>query len=126
MTRPEAILVVDWLNLSISLKKQQLAFGAELVADLMKVAHHQTERTGSLRLARAHCVAETFSTWQEAAIERHLIAEVHKTRTVKEQAALLLAVIAMDHIHDDAGCPELFVLATGDQDFVPLIQRIVL
>jgi len=31
----------------------------------------------------------------------------------------------MDHLHDSGGCPKLFLLATGDQDFIPLIQRIV-
>jgi len=31
----------------------------------------------------------------------------------------------MDHLHQNTGCPQLFIIATGDQDFVPLVERIL-
>jgi hypothetical protein len=122
--RPEAILLVDWLNLSINLKNRRLMFGADRVSDLIKVAEELADEHGNLRLARAHFVSENFSAATEKAITQSLIGEVHRTRTVKEQADLVLAVLAMDQLHDPSGCPQLFLLATGDQDFVPLIKRI--
>lgn len=122
----EAVLLVDWLNLSIQLKNQRLSFGADVVADLMKVTRDQCEKHGDVRLARAHFVGENFSTPVEAAIGTTLLGKCHKTRTAKEQADLMLAVLAMDHLHSSSGCPRLFLLATGDQDFIPLIERIVL
>ena len=121
----EAVLLVDWLNLSIQLKNQRLAFGSDVVADLMQVTIDQCEKHGDVRLAAAHFVAENFSAPVEAAIRGTLLGKVHETRTAKEQADLMLAVLAMDHIHGSAGCPRLFLLATGDQDFIPLIERIV-
>lgn len=121
----EAVLLVDWLNLSIQLKNQRLAFGADVVTDLMRVALDQCEKHGDVRLARAHFVGENFSAPVETAIQGTLLGKLHKTRTAKEQADLMLAVLAMDHVHSSAGCPRLFLLATGDQDFIPLIERIV-
>jgi hypothetical protein len=122
----EAVLLVDWLNLSIQLKNQRLAFGADLVSDLMQVTRDQCEKHGDVRLIRAHFVGENFSSQVEKAIGTTILGKCHKTRTAKEQADLLLAVLAMDHIHSTSGCPKLFLLATGDQDFIPLIERIVL
>ena len=119
----EAVLLVDWLNLSIQIKNQRLAFGAGLVVDLLQVAQQQAAKHGCTNLARAHFVGERFSPPVEAAIQSALPARLHKTRTAKEQADLMLAVLAMDHLHDRAGCPKLFILATGDQDFIPLIER---
>src|ERR1022692_935698 len=108
----EAVLLVDWLNLSIQLKNQRLAFGADVVADLMQVTRDQCEKHGDVRLARAHFVGENFSAKVEAAISTTILGKCHKTRTAKEQADLLLAVLAMDHIHSITGCPKLFLLAT--------------
>jgi hypothetical protein len=122
----EAVLLVDWLNLSIRLKDQRRAFGADLVVDLMKVAQEQAAKHGCERLARAHFVAERFSPAVEEAIGKTFLAQLHQTRTAKEQADLVLAVLTMDHLHSGTGCPKLFILATGDQDFIPLIERIVL
>ncbi len=125
MLTDDAVLLVDWLNLSINLKTQRLMFGADLVADLMKLAQDQCDKDGKLRMARAHFVAENYSPAVRKAIDSTLGTKRHTTRTAKEQADLLLAVLAMDHIHDSNGCPRLFLLATGDQDFIPLIDRIV-
>jgi len=121
----EAVLLVDWLNLSIQIKNQRLAFGADLVVDLLQLAHKQAANHG-VKLARAHFVGERFSTPVATAVENAIVAQLHKTRTAKEQADLMLAVLAMDHLYNNAGCPRLFILATGDQDFIPLIERIVL
>jgi len=88
--RDEAVLLVDWLNLSINLKSQRLAFGADLVADLMQLAKDQSASHYNARLARAHFVSENFSPQVEAAIRNTLLAEQHKTRTAKEQADLVL------------------------------------
>jgi NYN domain-containing protein len=125
MTTNEAVLLVDWLNLSIHLKNQRLAFGSELVGELLRVAREECARHGGTELVRAHFVGERFAPSVEDAIENTLIARFHKTRTAKEQADLVLAVLAMDHIHAPSGSPSLFLLATGDQDFVPLVDRII-
>ncbi|MET7423580.1 NYN domain-containing protein [Dactylosporangium sp. NPDC005555] len=125
MTINEAVLLVDWLNLSIHLKNQRLSFGSELVADLIKISRDECMRHGDIELVRAHFVGEQFATSVEDAITNTLIARFHKTRTAKEQADLVLAVLAMDHIHASGGPPALFLLATGDQDFVPLVNRMI-
>jgi NYN domain len=121
----EAVLLVDWLNLSIQLKNQRLAFGSDLVTDLIQVSQGLATEKGCTNLAQAHFVGERFSPPVEVAIENNIVAKLHKTRTAKEQADLVLAVLAMDHLHSSKGCPRLFILATGDQDFIPLIERIV-
>ncbi|MFG2042348.1 NYN domain-containing protein [Dactylosporangium sp. NPDC048998] len=125
MTINEAVLLVDWLNLSIHLKNQRLSFGSELVGELVRVARHECVQHGGAELVRAHFVGERFAPSVEDAIENTLIARFHKTRTAKEQADLVLAVLAMDHIHASGGTPSLFLLATGDQDFVPLVDRMI-
>jgi len=56
----------------------------------------------------------------EAAIREHLI-EAEKVRSTKEQADILLTVLAMDYLHSGVG---RFILVTGDQDFIPLIRRL--
>ncbi|MGC4940859.1 NYN domain-containing protein [Kribbella sp. DT2] len=122
----EAVLLVDWLNLSIHLKNLRLNFGADLVHQLIAVARQECARLpGQVDLARAHFVGENISGNVRTAVQKTLVAELHETRTAKEQADLQLAVLAMDHLHAPTGCPALFFLATGDQDFVPLIERIV-
>ncbi|MFC3504870.1 NYN domain-containing protein [Micromonospora krabiensis] len=125
MTTNEAVLLVDWLNLSIHLKNQRLSFGSDLVGDLIKIARDECARHGSTELVRAHFVGERFAPSVEDAITNTLIARFHKTRTAKEQADLVLAVLAMDHIHAPGGAPGLFLLATGDQDFIPLVDRMI-
>jgi len=122
----EAVLLVDWLNLSIHLKNMRLSFGADLVAGLMSLTRKEcSARPGHIELTKAHFVGENLSANVKTAVKKTLIAELHETRTAKEQADLQLAVLAMDHLHSTKGCPRLFFLATGDQDFVPLIERIV-
>nr|WP_221373969.1 NYN domain-containing protein [Actinoplanes polyasparticus] len=125
MTLNEAVLLVDWLNLSIHLKNQRLSFGSDLVGDLIKIARDECARHGSTELVRAHFVGEQFAPSVEDAITSTFIARFHKTRTAKEQADLVLAVLAMDHIHAPGGGPALFLLATGDQDFIPLVDRMI-
>jgi NYN domain len=126
MLRREAVLLVDWLNLSISVNKQRLASGPELAASLMKVAESLAKEHGDVPLTRAHFVSETdFLTETLEAIGQSSIARAQRVRTVKEQADLTLAVLAMDQLHNGAGCPELFLLTSGDQDFLPVVQRIV-
>ena len=121
----DAVLLVDWLNLSIHVKNRRLWFGHHLVGDLIELAEKECIRHGDFRLAAAHFVGERFSMEVEAAVNAVIVAELHRTRTAKEQADLKLAVLAMDHLHADQGSPGLFLLATGDQDFVPLVERLV-
>jgi NYN domain len=120
----DAVLLVDWLNLSISLKNQNREFSRSVVTGLVKLAEDQCARRG-VRLARAYFVGERFEAEAEAAMRSILVAEPVPTRTAKEQADLAMAVLAMDRVHHKDGCPRFFLLATGDQDFVPLIKRIV-
>src|SRR5690349_9874012 len=125
MLTNDAVLLVDWLNLSITLRKKRKEFGSTLVRELMKLASQICEKHGDARLAAVEFVGENITPSVERAIENTLLAELHKTRTEKEQADLVLAVLIMDHLHRQVGCPKLFILVTGDQDFVPLIERIV-
>lgn len=121
----DAVLLVDWLNLSIHLKNLRLTFDADLVEKIIELANRHCMAAGGLRLTRAHFVAERYPSAVESAVRGNLIAQLHKTRTAKEQADLKIAVLAMDHVHDKRGCPKMFILATGDQDFVPLIERFI-
>lgn len=121
----EAVLFVDWLNLSIRLKAHQRSFGPHVVAMLQRLARREADE-GDYRLVKAHYVAENFGDGVLEAIDSDLTATAHKTRTAKEQADLLIAVLAMDHLHLRKEIRTLFLIATGDQDFVPLIERILI
>lgn len=120
----DAVLFVDWLNLSIKLKEHGREFGPSVARSLLSISRREADARG-VHLARAHFVAEDFSPAVLRVVEQDLIAQAHKTRTAKEQADLMLAVLAMDHLHDPVGTPGLFVIATGDQDFIPLVERLI-
>jgi hypothetical protein len=123
-TTSDSVVLVDWLNLSIKLKGHGREFGPSVARMLLRVARRESDDL-RLRLAKAHFVAENFGEDVERELERDLSASIHRTRTAKEQADLKLAVLAMDYLHQQSGSPGLFILATGDQDFVPLIERII-
>lgn len=124
MTSTDSVLLVDWLNLSIKLKSHGREFGPTVAKVLLQVARRESDEL-SLRLTKAHFVAENFGQGVERELERDLSTSIHRTRTAKEQADLKLAVLAMDYVHQAGGSPQLFILATGDQDFVPIIERII-
>jgi hypothetical protein len=54
------------------------------------------------------------------AMREHLI-KAEPVRSTKEQADIVLTVLAMDYLHAGVGN---FFLVTGDQDFIPLISRL--
>lgn len=120
----DAVGLVDWLNLSIKLKNHGREFGVGLASIVITSLQRQANDAG-MRLARIHFVAENYSDPVLAELAKHLNVRVHKTRTAKEQADLKIAVEAMDELHSNTGCPSMFLIATGDQDFIPLIERIL-
>ena len=122
----DAVLLVDWLNLSINLKNQRRQSGADVARGIIQSVEDQCAQLKDIKLARAEFVAEYFSEPVKKAIKDSLLAQEHVTRTAKEQADLVLTIIAMDYLYRREGRPELFFLATGDQDFIPLIKRILL
>lgn len=120
----DAVALIDWLNLSIKLKAHGREFGPSVAKLLIDIARRESSSFGH-DLSRVHFVSESFGPEVLRVVESNLTAEAHKTRTAKEQADLKLAVLAMDHLHQSSGTPGLFIIATGDQDFVPLIERIL-
>lgn len=123
-SRSGSVAVVDWLNLSIKLKSHGREFGPTIARLLVEVSEREALQAG-YELSKIHFVAESFGQGVQEAIEQNLSSTLHKTRTAKEQADLKIAVITMDHLHQVGGPPGLFIIATGDQDFVPLVERIL-
>jgi len=120
----DSVILIDWLNLSIKLKAHGREFGPSVARKLLSIARRESDECG-VHLARAHFVAESFGEGVEKVIDQDLTAQAHRTRTAKEQADLMLAVLAMDHLHQVGGSPGMFIIATGDQDFVPLVERLI-
>lgn len=120
----DSVALIDWLNLSIKLKAHGREFGPSVARLLIEIARRESESYG-YDLSRVHFVSESFGVEVLRVVDTNLSAIAHKTRTAKEQADLKLAVLAMDHLHQTGGTPGLFIIATGDQDFVPLIERIL-
>lgn len=120
----DSVALVDWLNLSIKLKSHGRAFGPSVARLLIEIAKRESAFCGH-DLSRIHFVSESFGPEVLKVVDQNLLSTAHKTRTAKEQADLKLAVLAMDHLHQAGGSPGLYIIATGDQDFVPLIERIL-
>lgn len=109
------VLLIDWQNLAGALQGRGKAVEASHVRDLWQFANGRT-KTALL----AHMADVRFDSAIETAMREHDV-KSEGVRTTKEQADILLTVLAMDYLH--AGERD-FVLATGDQDFVHLINRL--
>ena len=110
------VLLVDWENLAGAILGRGKMVKRRQVDDLWAFANR---RSGG-QLHHAHMAATRFDGTISAAMgERHIEPEL--VRSTKEQADILLTVLAMDYLH--AGVQN-FVLVTGDQDFIPLISRL--
>jgi hypothetical protein len=110
------VLLVDWENLSGAIMNRGYLPEAQHVTDVWKYAQ---EVCGG-ELQQAHVAAAKFDPSIEQRMNEHFI-KAHRVESTKEQADIVLTVLAMDHLHD--GCRK-FVLVTGDQDFTPLITRL--
>jgi NYN domain len=110
------VLLIDWENLSGALIDRGKEIHRSYVDDLW--AYSNTKCGGHLQ--HSHVAAAKLDPTIEAAMGVHLI-EHEKVRSTKEQADILLTVLAMDYLHDGMG---QFILVTGDQDFIPLIRRL--
>ena len=111
-----AVLLVDWENLSGAILGRGKRVSRTQIEDLWQYAN----RNSGQRLRHAHLAAARFDPSIRAALDNRPI-DAETVGTSKEQADILLTVLAMDYLH--AGV-DLFFIATGDQDFIPLITRL--
>ncbi|MFI6262553.1 NYN domain-containing protein [Micromonospora sp. NPDC051006] len=109
------VLLVDWENLAGAIIGRGKSVTRQIVDDLWAYANR--ECGGQLQV---HMAAARFDPSIATAMrERFIVAD--EVRSTKEQADIKLTVLAMDYLHQ--GCRR-FILVTGDQDFIPLIQRL--
>lgn len=112
----EGVLLIDWENLAGAIIGRGKLVDRRQVDDLWTFANH---RCGD-QLHHAHMAAARFDPTIVVAMRDRGI-EGETVRSTKEQADILLTVLAMDYLHDGVGH---FFLVTGDQDFIPLIHRL--
>ena len=112
----EGVLLIDWENLAGAILGRGKVVERSQVDDLWLFANR---RCGD-QLHHAHMAAAKFDGTISAAMRERMI-EAETVRSTKEQADILLTVLAMDYLHAGVG---QFFLVTGDQDFIPLISRL--
>jgi len=110
------VLLVDWENLAGALIGRGKVIERQIVDYLWDFAN----RKCGGQLNQSHMAAAKFDGTISTAMREHLIKQ-ELVRSTKEQADILLTVLAMDYLH--AGVQK-FILVTGDQDFIPLISRL--
>jgi hypothetical protein len=115
-TSETGVLLVDWENLAGAILKRGKVVERSQVDDLWAFANR---RCGG-QLHHAHMAAAKFDGTISTSMREHLI-EPELVRSTKEQADILLTVLAMDYLYAGVG---QFILVTGDQDFIPLISRL--
>ncbi|MGY4685851.1 NYN domain-containing protein [Micromonospora aurantiaca (nom. illeg.)] len=111
------VLLVDWDNLAGAVIGRGHLVERGIVDALWSDA---TTRCGG-HLQYKHMAAVRFDGSITTAMTEHLI-DAEVVVSLKEQADIHLTVLAMDYLHQ--GCGQ-FVLVTGDQDFIPLIRRLL-
>ena len=110
------VLLIDWDNLAGAVIGRRKMVTRSIVDDLRKFA----DRACGGQLRHAHMAAVRFDGTIAAAMDERLI-KPERVGTTKEQADILLTVLAMDYLYEGVG---KFILVTGDQDFIPLISRL--
>ncbi len=110
------VLLIDWENLSGAVLGRGMVVERALVDDIWSYAAE--EFPGRLR---AHIAATSFDPTIRSVTNERLI-DRYEVRSTKEQADIALTVMAMDYLH--RGVRD-FILVTGDQDFVHLIERLL-
>jgi len=110
------VLLMDWENLVGSILRRGKTIHRSYVDDLWNFA---TRRCGG-QLHHSHMAAARIDGSIQVAMREHLI-EPEPVRSTKEQADIVLTVLAMDYLYAGVGN---FFLVTGDQDFIPLISRL--
>ncbi|MGB4779283.1 NYN domain-containing protein [Microbacterium sp.] len=112
----KGVLLVDWDNLAGAVLGRGKKVDRDLVDALWRFARERMQGSPS-----AHMAATQFDPSIVAAMQEHFISS-DPVRAAKEQADILLTVRAMDYLHQGA---QRFILVTGDQDFIPLIERLL-
>ncbi|MFI9388098.1 NYN domain-containing protein [Kutzneria sp. NPDC052558] len=115
-TTDVGVLLVDWENLTGAILNRGALVERHHVHDLWLYAN---AFCGD-QLHHKHMAAARFDPTIATAMHEHFI-DAAQVESRKEQADILLTVLAMDYLH--AGVTH-FVLVTGDQDFIPLIERL--
>jgi NYN domain len=111
----KGVLLVDWDNLAGAVLGRAKVVDRSLVDALWKFARERMDGSPS-----AHMAATRFDPSIVAAMQEHFIT-ADTVRAAKEQADILLTIRAMDYLYQGA---QRFILVTGDQDFIPLIERL--
>jgi uncharacterized LabA/DUF88 family protein len=118
MSSPQTgALLIDWENLTGAILERRKTVDRSYIDDLWGYAN----RKCGGQLHHSHIAAVKLDPSISAVTREHLI-EHEPVRSTKEQADILLTVLAMDYLY--AGV-STFILVTGDQDFIPLISRLV-
>jgi hypothetical protein len=113
-----SVLLVDWDNLAGAVIGRGYLVERGIVDALWQ---YSTRRCGG-DLQHKHMAAVKFDRTILAAMAERFITPDDDLGTSKQQADIHLTVLAMDYFHQ--GCRQ-FVLVTGDQDFIPLIRRLL-
>ncbi len=114
--RESGVLLMDWENLVGSILRRGKTIERSYLDDLWAFAN----RRCSGQLHHSHMAAAKIDGSISVAMREHLIT-AEPVRSTKEQADIVLTVLAMDYLHAGVGD---FFLVTGDQDFIPLISRL--
>jgi NYN domain-containing protein len=110
------VLLIDWDNLAGAIIGRRKMITRSIVDNLLTLA----DRKFGGQLRSAHMAAGRFDGTIVAAMNASII-KAERVRSTKEQADILLTVLAMDYMYDGVSN---FILVTGDQDFIPLITRL--
>lgn len=110
------VLLIDWENLAGAVVSR----GGRVTSALIEKTWEFGQGFSGGELQKKHIAAANFDEVIRRAVEAKLI-RVEPVRGEKEQADIALTVLAMDYLHEGY---RTFVIVTGDQDFVPLIQRL--
>lgn len=110
------VLLIDWDNLAGAVIGRRKMVTRSIVDGLRDFA----DRACGGQLRHADMAAVRFDGTIEAAMNQRLINQ-KRVGTTKEQADILLTVLAMDYLYEGV---QKFILVTGDQDFIPLISKL--
>ena len=106
-SRESGVLLMDWENLVGSILRRGKTIERSYLDDLWAFANR---RCGG-QLHHSHMAAAKIDGSISVAMREHLI-KAEPVRSTKEQADIVLTVLAMDYLHAGVGNVETVVMAT--------------